>query len=78
MRGRRLSAELPNYFMTMRFCVFASVMLAVFLSSCASNEEVQKRVDARNEGYQKYQDRRQIREQGRDERYDAWFNRIMN
>jgi hypothetical protein len=34
-------------------------------------------MDKRNESYYKLQERREIRQDARDDRYDAWFDRIM-
>ncbi len=56
----------------------ALVTATILLSSCASNEELQNRMDSRNANYQSLQDRREIRQDARDERYDAWFDRIMD
>jgi hypothetical protein len=47
-------------------------------ASCSSNEELQDRMDKRNEAYYNLQERREIRQDARDDRYDAWFDRIMN
>ena len=48
------------------------------LTSCASNEELQDRVDKRNDAYSQYQDRRKIRSNAMDERYRAHYDRVMN
>lgn len=48
------------------------------LSSCASNEELEDRLERRNDGYQSFQDRREIRADARQERTDAWFDRVMH
>ena len=54
-------------------------LVCLYLSSCATdNAALQERLDKRNASYQQLQDRRQMREQARDERYDAWFDRVMN
>lgn len=49
----------------------------VLLSSC-SNEALQKRVDGYNDAYSKLQERREIRQDARDARYDAWWDRTMD
>lgn len=59
--------------------LFLSCMgLSGILSSCASNEELEDRLDERNDNYQSLQDRRQIRQDARQERTDAWFDRAMH
>jgi hypothetical protein len=37
-----------------------------------------RRLDKRNEAYLNWQERRKLKQQARDERYQAWFDRIMN
>jgi len=56
----------------------AGLILSGLLSSCASNEEFEDRLDRRNESYQSFQDRREIRADARQERTDAWFDRVMH
>lgn len=65
----------PFHFMTIKLPLLAAVTCA--LASCSSNEELQDRMDKRNESYYKLQERREIRQDARDDRYDAWFDRIM-
>ena len=48
------------------------------LSSCASNEQLEKRLDSRNESYSNVQDRRSMRKDARQGRTDAWFDRVMH
>ncbi len=68
MRARLiLSAQL--------FCLLG---LLSALTSCASNEELQDRLDRRNDKYTNLQDRRQMRQDARQERTDAWFDRAMH
>lgn len=52
----------------------------ILISSCSSksNEELARRLDKRNEAYLNWQERRKIRQEAREERYQAWFDRIMN
>ncbi len=52
--------------------------LAVFGTSCVSNEQFEERMDRRSRGYEKVQERREIRLDERQERTDAWFDRAMN
>jgi len=66
-----------------RLC--SSVTLAILLSlsllgicSCESNEDLQDRLDSRNESYSSFQERRQMRQDARQERTDAWFDRVMH
>ena len=56
----------------------AALGLLTGLPSCASNEELQTRLDKRNEAYSNYQDRRKIRSNAMDERYNAHFDRVMD
>jgi hypothetical protein len=48
------------------------------LASCASNDELQDRLDARNDSYLNLQQRREMRQDARQERTDAWFDRVMH
>lgn len=48
------------------------------LTSCASNEELQDRMDRRNDSYSNLQERREIRQNARQDRTDAWFDRVMH
>lgn len=49
-----------------------------FLASCESNEQLQQRMDKRTEAYSKYNERREIRTNAREERDDMWFDRHMH
>jgi hypothetical protein len=58
-----------------------SILLAAAASSlvsCASNEELQDRLDDRNESYSNLQERREMRQDARQQRTDAWFDRVMH
>ena len=57
---------------------FILLLASGLLLSCASNEELENRMDRRNDKYQDLQDRRQIRQDARQERTDAWFDRVMH
>ena len=61
-------------------CVNALFCAAILssLSSCASNEELETRLQHRNEHYSNFQKRREIRQDARQERTDAWFDRVMH
>ena len=65
---------------TLLSCVKSLPLLALLgaLTCCASNEELQKRMDHRNEHYSNFQKRREIRQDARQERTDAWFDRVMH
>jgi hypothetical protein len=58
--------------------LFAVSIVAPLLSSCSSNDEFQERMDRRNDSYMRYNDRRRIRLDARQERTDAWFDRHMH
>ncbi len=51
---------------------------AISLTSCASKEKLQERMDKRNDAYSNLQDRREIRQSARQDRTDAWFDRVMH
>ena len=60
---------------------FLNLLLLAFLLplvSCASNAELEERLERRNTSYQNYQDRRTMRKDARQERTDAWFDRVMH
>ena len=40
--------------------------------------ELKDRLAHRNEGYSNWQDRRRMRKEAREERYQAWWDRIMH
>jgi hypothetical protein len=52
--------------------------LASGLTSCASNEQLQERLDRRTDAAVKYQERRKMRNEANDVRYNAWYDRVMN
>ncbi len=51
---------------------------AILTASCASNEELQQRMDKRNEAYSNYNERRKIPTEARQERTDMWYERHMD
>lgn len=51
---------------------------AFLLPSCASTENLEKRLDRRTEVNEKYQERRKLRNQANDARDAAWYDRVMN
>jgi hypothetical protein len=52
-------------------------IIAACCASCASNEQLQNRMDRRNEGCSNYNERREICADARQERTDMWFDRHM-
>jgi hypothetical protein len=60
--------------------ILSLVSFAMFigLSSCASNEQLENRLDSRNESYSNVQERRGMRKDARQGRTDAWFDRVMH
>jgi hypothetical protein len=48
------------------------------LASCSTNEELQDRMDKRNDTYRNLQERMEIRQDAREERDQARWDRIMN
>jgi hypothetical protein len=56
-----------------------ALFVTMTLVSCTTgSESVQKRQDRRTEHYGEGQNRREIREDARQERTDAWYDRHMN
>ncbi len=55
-----------------------SCLMLISLSSCSSNEELEDRLEKRNDRYQNFQDRREIRADANQDRTDAWFDRVMH
>ncbi len=53
-----------------------SLLALTVLSSC-SNDALENRLERRNDAYMNFEERRSMRARARDERYDAWFDRIM-
>ena len=46
--------------------------------SCASNDDLQQRMDQRNANYSSFTERREIRTDARQERTDMWFDSKMH
>jgi hypothetical protein len=66
-------------FLAMKAIHITLVLTAICcLTSCSSNEELQERLDKRNETYSNFQDRREMRADARQQRTDAWFDRAMH
>ena len=62
----------------MKTILFLSSALILTLASCATNEELQDRVDNRTDAYSSLQERRSIRIDARHERNDAFNDRVLN
>jgi hypothetical protein len=58
--------------------VLALAASAAALASCSSNDGLEDRLDRRNDGYSGFQERREMRQDARQERTDAWFDRVMH
>jgi hypothetical protein len=58
----------------------ALAFVATGFSSCASDhdENLTYRLKKRNDDYLDKQERRSMRKEARDKRYNAWFDRIMD
>ena len=59
----------------------ATAILAIVTAccaSCASNEQLQQRVDKRNDAYSNFTERREIRTDARQERTDMWYDSKMH
>ena len=63
---------------SLRLSVLAILSGSILLSSCASNEALEDRLETRNANYENLQERRGMRQQARDERDDAWYDRVMH
>ena len=61
---------------TVAALVLTSALLC--LCSCASNDEFEDRMDRRTDTYSGFQERREIRQDARQDRTDAWFDRVMH
>ena len=55
-----------------------STIAILLIIASASNDQLQQRVDRRNDAYSNYNERREIRTDARQERTDAWFDRHMH
>lgn len=65
--------------MNMKIQSIASLMIiAACCASCASNEDLQQRMDQRNANYSSFTERREIRTDARQERTDMWFDSKMH
>jgi hypothetical protein len=56
----------------------AGLTILFGLTSCASNDELQERLDRRTEANANYQERRKMRRDANDARDAAWYDRVMH
>ncbi|MBU6180680.1 MAG: hypothetical protein KGR69_13530 [Verrucomicrobia bacterium] len=56
----------------------AAFLAPILLGSCVNYEKYEQRREKRNASYYEKQERRQMREYERDDRYDAWVDRLMD
>lgn len=58
----------------------ALIFIATGFSSCSSDHEINlaNRLKRRNDLYMAKQERRTMRKEARDKRFNAWFDRIMD
>lgn len=49
-----------------------------FLTGCATGEDLDRKLEKRNENYLQREENRQKRKDAREERYDAWYDRVMS
>ena len=56
----------------------AAFLVPVLLGSCVNYEKYEQRRQKRNASYYEKQERRQMRAYERDDRYDAWVDRLMD
>jgi len=60
------------------FRVLSGLTILCGLTSCASNDELQERLDRRTEANANYQERRKMRKDATDARDAAWYDRVMH
>jgi len=62
----------PTFLLTSLACLLGLV-------SCATdNDDLERRMDERNDAYSNFNERRKIRTDARQERTDMWFDRVMH
>ena len=59
-------------------CAWGGLCLTSGLTSCASNDQLQERLDRRTDAAVNYQERRKMRNEANDARYNAWYDRVMD
>lgn len=57
--------------------LLCGLAITPLLGAC-SNAALQDRMDRRSGAYSSFQERREIRQDARDQRYDAWWDRVMH
>jgi hypothetical protein len=55
-----------------------ALLAAALLGSCVNYEKYEQRRQKRNASYYEKQERRQMRAYEREDRYDAWVDRLMD
>jgi len=64
--------------MPLRSLLLAAFLAPILLGSCVNYEKYEERREKGNASYYEKQERRQMRAYERDDRYDAWVDRLMN
>lgn len=54
------------------------MIITALCASCASNEQLEQRMDRRNDHYSNKLNRHEIRTNARQERTDAWYDHHMH
>ncbi|MGI9240937.1 MAG: hypothetical protein ACR2RV_09050 [Verrucomicrobiales bacterium] len=71
---------MKSRFLTFSLLLAAALLPSLFVS-CASddpgNYKLEQKLDQKNDRYGNRIDRRSMRRHARDQRYDAWFDMIM-
>ncbi len=72
---------MKSRFLTFSLLVAAALIPNLFVS-CASDDDpgnykLEQRLDRRNDKYSNSIERRSMRRKARDDRYDAWFDMVM-
>jgi hypothetical protein len=65
-------------FHALTFLLCAAVPALVSSCSTESIQQLQEKEDKKTQAYENYEEKLEIREEARDQRYNAWFNRVMN
>jgi hypothetical protein len=72
---------MKSRFLLLIILPLAAIMLPTLFVSCASddpgNERLQQKLDSRDASYGNRIDRRSMRRSSRDDRYNAWFDMLM-
>jgi hypothetical protein len=63
---------------TLSFLLLAAIAVSSLTSCETDNDELRWKLDRKNQKYLDRQERWKMRGQARQERTDAWFDRVMN